>query len=92
MELKAWGWEVSELFHDDKEWVEKSELDKAEEKIKSLETKLSVAKESFKKIKALGSYCGGNPSKDVMDYLLKQAGINSRVIAEEALEKIEGVE
>lgn len=41
---------MSDLYHDNKEWVLKSALEQAEAKIKSLEAKLSIAVEALELI------------------------------------------
>jgi hypothetical protein len=48
---------------------------------------LKVAVEALKKIKDLGSYAG-TPTKEISEYLVKQAGMKCQEISSEALTKI----
>ena len=60
-----------------------------EAEIEKLEKNLKITMEVLEKIERLSDYAGA-PTKEISEYLIKQAGIKSREIAKEALEKIRG--
>ncbi len=60
------------------------------ESYRRLEAAYKVLREALEKIDYLTAYAG-TPSKEIAEYLIKQAGIKSKVISKEALQKAEEI-